>query len=159
MITEPSIRVRAGVQTIVCLNGRILLGQRKNVFHKDSWGLPGGQVDRHLKPGGTLIEVGVHKLYEETGLVATRAELSCITDPTPASNYHMQIGILVLDFEGTPHIKQPDFCSKLDFFPLDNLPEPIFVGSVDIIRNYTEGVLYRGSYRPVIMDSRAPRWC
>ena len=83
---------------------------------------------------------------DKVELIASEVELFCVTDPTPESNFHMQIGILVLSYRGVPTIKQPEFCSALHFFSIENLPQPIFVGSVDVIRNYLDGKFYIGEY-------------
>lgn len=141
-VTEKIVRV--GVQPIVTEGERILLGQRKNVFHSGSWGLPGG----HLEPGESLLHACARELFEETGILATEMRLFCVTDPTAESNYHMQIGIEVLRYEGEPQIMEPNLCSALGFFPFDDLPQPIFMSSVDVIKNYVERVFYRGVYFP-----------
>jgi 8-oxo-dGTP diphosphatase len=150
MITRPNINVRVGVQAVVYQDDKILLGQRQNMFQENSWGLPGGQVDLHLLPGETLLDMGVRKLFEETGLIATDAEVFCVTDPKPDSNYHMQIGILIKGYRGNLTIKEPDFCNELEFFPVDSLPHPIFTSSIDVISNYIDGIFYQGKYRSLI---------
>lgn len=142
--TSSKTIVRVGVQPIVTKNGKILLGQRKNVFHSGSWGLPGG----HLEPGETLLEAAARELFEETGLKAIKVRLFCITDPTAESNYHMQIGVEVLEYEGSPVIIEPENCSALDFFSISELPQPIFIGSVDVLKNYSDKILYRSEFIP-----------
>ncbi|WP_161936443.1 nucleotide triphosphate diphosphatase NUDT15 [Chlorobium limicola] len=138
MNKEPLKLIKVGVQTIVTSNGAILLGKRKNSFQKGSWGLPGG----HLELDETILQAAARELKEETGLVSKKLRVFCVTDPTPESNYHMQVGVIVEAFEGTPSIIEPQKCSELCFFDKLSLPHPIFVSSRQIIENYTSKNVY-----------------
>lgn len=130
--------IRIGVQMIVRRGEDILLGRRKNTFQAGTWGLPGGL----LKANQTIMQTAAKELREETGLIARKMRLFCVTDPLPGSNHHMQIGVEVLAYDGEPEIKEPEKCDALQFHPLDNLPAQLFVSSVGLIRNYRAGRFY-----------------
>jgi 8-oxo-dGTP diphosphatase len=130
--------IKVGVQTVVIKNGSILLGERINSFGSGSWGLPGG----HLEIDETILDAGVRELREETNLVAKQVRLFCVTDPDPKCNYHMQIGLEVLDFEGELKNTEPNICKSLRFFEINEIPNNLFVASIKIIENYLEGKIY-----------------
>lgn len=145
--------VRIGVQSVVIHNGEILLGQRCGAFANGTWGLPGG----HLEVGETILQAAARELFEETGISAENLRLFCVTDPNPDSNYHMQIGVEVRTYRGHPQIMEPHKCSALDFFRINDLPAPMFVSSVDVIRNYVEGSFYLGPVRTASSLDREER--
>ncbi|MFJ2773378.1 NUDIX hydrolase [Streptomyces sp. NPDC087300] len=131
--------VRVGVQAIVRLGGDVLLGLRSNCFGAGTWGLPGG----HLELGESLTEAAGRELAEETGVRALDLRVACVTDPDPAANHHMQVGVEVVDYTGDIRVREPERCLRWEFWPLDALPEELFVGSVDVLRNIRAGALHR----------------
>ncbi len=133
-----SVVIKVGVQCILSKDGGILLGKRINRFGDGHWGLPGG----HLERGETILEAAARELEEETGLEVLSSRVVAISDPVPENNYHLQIGVLVDKWNGTPSIMEPDACGALSFFPLDKLPEPIFVSAKPIIQKFKDGLLY-----------------
>ena len=129
--------VRVGVQAIVRSGERVLLGLRANTFGAGTWGLPGG----HLEVGETLTGAACRELEEETGVRARDARVVCVTDPDPAAHPHMQIGVEIPDYTGEIRVREPDRCERWEFWPLDALPTPLFVGSVDVLNKVRGGAL------------------
>ncbi|MFI0541710.1 NUDIX hydrolase [Streptomyces sp. WSLK1-3] len=130
-------QVRVGVQAIVRSEDRVLLGLRANTFGAGSWGLPGG----HLEVGETLTGAACRELEEETGVRARNARVVCVTDPDPAANHHMQIGVEIPEYTGEIQVCEPDRCERWEFWPLDALPTPLFVGSVAVLSRVRDGAL------------------
>ncbi|MEU5957157.1 NUDIX domain-containing protein [Streptomyces sp. NPDC047525] len=131
-------QVRVGVQAIVRAGGRVLLGLRANTFGDGTWGLPGG----HLEVGESLAGAACRELEEETGLRAIGTRVVCVTDPDPAANHHMQVGVEILDFAGEPRVLEPERCLRWEFWHLDELPDPLFVGSAGVLRSIRDGALH-----------------
>ncbi|MEU6992498.1 NUDIX domain-containing protein [Streptomyces sp. NPDC046465] len=130
--------VRVGVQAIVRRDGDILLGLRANCFGAGTWGLPGG----HLEPNESLRGAARRELAEETGIRALDLRVACVTDPDPAANHHMQIGVEVTDYTGDVHVREPDRCERWQFWPLDALPDDLFISSVGVLRSFRNGTLH-----------------
>lgn len=129
-----------GVQCFLISNNSLLLGLRTAGFGAGTWGLPGG----HLEKGETIFQTATRELFEETGIVANESSLEILTigDPIPENNFHMQIGVLVKEWDGEPSIVAPQELGKLEFFPVSNLPFPLFTSSEYIIKKYLHGKLY-----------------
>ncbi|MCT9080678.1 nucleotide triphosphate diphosphatase NUDT15 [Streptomyces fulvoviolaceus] len=127
--------VRVGVQAIVRSGDRVLLGLRANTFGHGTWGLPGG----HLELGESLTGAATRELEEETGARALASHVVCVTDPDPEANHHMQIGVEVTDYTGDISVREPEKCERWQFWPLDDLPESLFVGSAPVLRRIRNG--------------------
>ncbi|MDQ1037757.1 8-oxo-dGTP diphosphatase [Streptomyces sp. V3I8] len=130
--------VRVGVQAIVRSGDRILLGLRANTFGEGTWGLPGG----HLELGETLMGAACRELEEETGIRALCSQVVCVTDPDPAANHHMQVGVEILDYTGDLRVREPERCERWAFWPVDDLPDALFVGSANVLRSVRDGVVH-----------------
>lgn len=141
MRVETNKFVRVGVQAIVIKDNEVLLGKRKNAFQEGSWGLPGG----HLELDETILQAAARELLEETGILAKQMHVFCVTDPKAESNYHMQVGVIVDGYEGIPSIMEPDKCSELRFCMRESLPTPLFVSSVQVLKNYINATFYAGN--------------
>lgn len=129
---------RIGIQCFVVKEGQILLGKRKYTFGEDTWGLPGG----HLEKGESILAAASRELFEETGLACLESEIVGISDAIPENNYHLQIGILINRWTGTPEVREPSKCSEFTFFPINELPSPLFISSVTLIENFKKKKLY-----------------
>ncbi|MGR6920041.1 nucleotide triphosphate diphosphatase NUDT15 [[Actinomadura] parvosata] len=145
--------VRVGVQAIVRSGDEVLLGLRHNTFGHGTWGLPGGLIET----GETLLEASARELAEETGIRALRMRLACVTDPDARANYHMQIGLEVLEYEGQPRVLEPHRCTRWAFWPVTALPEPLFVGSHHVLARVQSGDLYAHDALGMLSRSRRLR--
>lgn len=138
METESKRTVRVGVQCIVRRGNQLLMVQRNRGFGTGTWCFPGG----HLELDETLVECAIRELREETGIEARVGKVIAITDPLPASGYHMQIGVEIPDWEGEPRIVDPAECRAIGFFPEEGLPENIFISSISLAEKVRKGILY-----------------
>jgi 8-oxo-dGTP diphosphatase len=114
---------KVGANVFVVREGRLLLGLRKGVFGDGCWGLPGG----HLKMNEVMIDAAARELYEETGLRADKFVFTNVVNDHQREGHHIQVGFLAEDVNGEPEIKEPDRCDKWQWFPLDDLPENLFI--------------------------------
>lgn len=137
LTTRPLFPV--GVNVLVIRDGKILLGKRKSSYHDGEWGVPGG----HLEEGERMLECAERELMEETGLKATKFKFVIAdNDPRQDKFHYVHFGFLAEDAEGEVSLMEPDRCYEWDWFPLDALPEPLFVGHKNFIHGYIRGDLF-----------------
>ncbi|MFA7252468.1 MAG: NUDIX domain-containing protein [Candidatus Paceibacterota bacterium] len=121
-------RPKVGVNVFVIKDNKLLLGKGKNVFGDGYWGLPGG----HLEGGESMTGGAKRELKEETGLTADKLTfLNVINDPPiDEGGHYVHVGFLAEDVQGEPRLTEPDKCSELKWFDLNDLPqeEEIFIG-------------------------------
>lgn len=141
--------VKAGVGIMVLMNNKVLLGRR----HKDpekadselhgegTWTLPGGSIHFDEK----FEDTAYRETLEETGIKLNREKISVIsvTNDIAEDAHFVTIGLLCEDFEGEPKVMEPDEIVEWKWFPLNELPNPIFFPSEKLIKNYLEGEFYK----------------
>jgi 8-oxo-dGTP diphosphatase len=106
--------------------GELLLGKRKNSIGEGCWQIPGGHVEFKEDP----IDSAIRELFEETGLVTDRKNVSFITyvsDVYEKENLHY-IGLffLIRNYSGKLENKEPEKCESWQWFTLNALPTPLF---------------------------------
>ncbi len=126
-----------GVRALIFNERGELLLQKQALFR--SWALPHGCVD----VGESVLDALKREVKEETGLSIIRAEsFGLYTDPKYSVTYPngdqvqtFTMAFLVRDWSGELAV-DGDEVTDLGFFPLDNLPEPIYPIHADTIHDY-----------------------
>jgi 8-oxo-dGTP diphosphatase len=125
---EPQ-RPYIGAHLLLIKDHKLLLMKRTVKDSLDGmYALVAGKVDMHESPKKALAreaveEAGIHVLSEDLEHVATihHAEKNY----KGQKNDIIEFYFVPKKLSGTPVIMEPDKASELDFFPLDNLPEPL----------------------------------
>jgi 8-oxo-dGTP diphosphatase len=130
--------IKIGCEIFVIKNGEVLMGKRKNIYGAGEWGLPGG----HLEYGEKLVEAAKRELKEETGIEAEQLTLNTISDDPRSDQHYLHISFVLNNFDGEVILKEPDKCEEWKFFPLNQLPENIFIGHRPIIETFNQKKLY-----------------
>lgn len=141
--------IRVGVGVIIKDGDKILLGKRaidelaegfepQENNLRETWAMPGGK----LEVGETLVECAKREIKEEVGIVLNDLKLVSISDDYEKSGNFLIIAFVSENFEGEPKTMEPDKIKEWQWFPLDNLPSPLFGPSEVAIKKFKEGILY-----------------
>lgn len=120
------IYTKIGCEAWIIKDGKVLLLQRGDGDYAGSWSLPGG----HLEFLERIDEAIVRELKEELNLEVDpeNVELIAITDDLrPQINQHyLHATFKVIIGDQEPVCNEPDKCTELHWFPIDELPKNIF---------------------------------
>lgn len=123
------VRPRVGVGIIVTKqeNGKtyVMLHQRRGDFGKDYWGSGGG----HLELGESLMDGALRELSEEAGedLVVDAVEFMGVINFTQMQPKHyVDVSFKANWVSGEPINSSPRETTDWQWFPIDDLPRPLF---------------------------------
>jgi 8-oxo-dGTP diphosphatase len=127
---------RVGINVFCLRDGKLLLGERIGDTWPDGngWGLPGG----HFERGELMRDRARIELEEETGLHVKDLEFIALHNNDRNSIHYIQMGFLAHDIEGDPQLRESDRCREWQWFPLDELPDHIFIGHRGLIKAFLE---------------------
>ncbi|PCI24834.1 DNA mismatch repair protein MutT [Candidatus Peregrinibacteria bacterium] len=118
--------------------GLVFMAKRgKNVRNEAGrWEFPGGAVSF----GETLEEAIKREFKEECGVEICIKEMLCVTDHIlPEVGQHWVSPTFIASLvSGVPTIKEPEKCSEIGWFSLDNLPSPLMTVSENSVKKYME---------------------
>lgn len=101
----------------------VLLALRDNTGYADGqWNLPSGKLDK----GEDLEAALLRETYEEIGLCLRRRDVSMATTVHYLNpERHARIGFFFRAdrWQGEPYNAEPHKCARIDWFPLDQLPD------------------------------------
>lgn len=119
-MSENIIKVGAGV--VIVKDGKTLLAQRKGSHGAGCWGSAGG----HVEFGETPMETVKREAREELGIEIGNLKFAACTNFLREGKHYIDITFVADLISGEPTICEPDRIQALEWFPLDQLPEPIF---------------------------------
>lgn len=131
-------KIYIGCEIFVIKDDQLLLGKRKNCYGGGSWGLPGG----HLEIGEKLIDAAQRELKEELNIENSQPTLKTITDDTSGDKHYVHITFSLNNFVGKYQLMESEKCEEWRFFPLNNLPDSLFVAHRRILETFKEDKLY-----------------
>jgi len=105
----------------------ILLHRRQNTgYHDGKWDIAGGgRVDKNETPQNALTrecneELGIHVKLEDISFAHLSHRLISRID-----KIYFDVYFIVNKYTGVPNINEPDKCSELKWFDIDNLPNDL----------------------------------
>ncbi len=117
----PHHTVTGDVHLLLTRGDKMLFGQRQNTgFEDGAYHLPSG----HLEAGESVVDALIREAKEEVGLtIAPEAvDFSHIMHNSSGGG-RMAFFFSVIDWDGEPENREPEKCSDLAWFPVDNLPD------------------------------------
>jgi 8-oxo-dGTP diphosphatase len=121
---------QVGVGVIIIRDGRLLMERRAHVLGEGCWSTPGG----HLDFGETPEQCAIRETEEEVGMKIAAARFVALTNDyfENEGKHYITIWMQAEGVEGTPTIKAAYEMDSIQWFPLDALPEPLFLSFHDL---------------------------
>ncbi|HEX8946922.1 MAG TPA: NUDIX hydrolase [Candidatus Paceibacterota bacterium] len=121
---------KVGVGVAIVRDGKLLLGKRKGSHGAGEWSFPGG----HLEYGESWEVCGAREVLEETGLAAEELRFIGVTnDIFPEAEKHYITLFMTGTARGEPELREPEKCEEWGWFPIDDLPQPLFPPIVHLL--------------------------
>jgi 8-oxo-dGTP diphosphatase len=131
-----SIQVGAGA--IIILNGKTLLTKRKGAHGENTYGSFGG----HVELGETPIQTVKREAFEELGIEVSNIQFLSCTNLSKYGEHFIDISFICDIAAGQPKIMEPSRIESLDWYPLNNLPSPLFEPVTIALKAYNSGIAY-----------------
>lgn len=136
-------KTRFGFITAVYLllekDGKILLLQRQNSgYYDSSYSLIAG----HVEEGESLTDGMMREAFEEAGIMIQAKDLTLAHVLCRPSIGRIAVFFSCKSWQGTIENKEPDKCSELGWYKIDQLPSNTVPELPQAIENYRKGVLY-----------------
>ncbi|MEX1997492.1 MAG: NUDIX domain-containing protein, partial [Candidatus Andersenbacteria bacterium] len=136
MTSQPSLHANVGVGVIIRKDGKILLMKRTGSHGEGTWSCPGGHIDF----GESLEQTAVRETKEEVGIDIVDVKFKAITNDVFPDDQKHYITVWMEGYysSGNSSINSARKLTEVDWFDLDNLPQPLFVP----LQNLVEGKSY-----------------
>jgi len=121
-MTAADSRPRVGVGVVFVRNGQVFLARRRGPLGSGAWGSAGG----HLEFGETLEECARREALEEFGLEVGGLRFLCVSNVIAYGRHYLDVEFLGEIGSQEPRLLEPEAFDGSGWFPLAELPEPMF---------------------------------
>ncbi len=124
--------MRVGVGIVILRDNCILLGERLGSHGSGTWATPGG----HLEVGESITECAKREVLEETGLVVHSVTKLGFTNDIfeKESKHYVTLFVVASCDKADPQVMEPDKCRQWKWCKVDELPEPLFLPLVNLLK-------------------------
>lgn len=133
---QKSPKVGAGI--VIIRDGMTLLAKRKGSHGSGMWGSVGG----HVEFGETPAEAAIREAKEELGIEVGNVQFAMCMNILQEGKHYVDISFTADILSGIPSIQEPDKIESIGWFPLDNLPSPLFFPVATVIESIKTGKRY-----------------
>jgi 8-oxo-dGTP diphosphatase len=120
---DSNVRPAVGVGVMIRRGDNVLLGRRRGAHGADTFGWPGGG----LAFGESLADAVRREAMEEAGVRVTGVpRLVCVSNVVEYGRHYLDLEFEVTEFSGEPTVREPDLIESWQWYPLDELPDPLF---------------------------------
>lgn len=121
----------------------VLLSRRREGTGKGEYCVPGGRVGKNEN----FFTGAKRELHQEVGISILKSfPVSIRVTNWPGKSTAVSIGIVVIEFKGDIKNKEEEQHSKWDWYPLNQLPEPLFKSTRYVIEDYSANLFPHLSY-------------
>ena len=117
-----AVNVRVGVGVVLVRDGRVFLAKRQGSHGEATWASAGG----HLEWGESLEECARRETLEELGVEVSNLQFLCVSNILAYDKHYIDFEFLADIGDQEPWLAEPDAFSEFGWFPLNELPEPLF---------------------------------
>lgn len=104
-------------------DGLVLLGRRKGSHGEGEFAFPGG----HLEHMESFVDCAIREVAEECGLEIQNIRFGFLANVTKyAPKHYVHIGLYAEWKNGEPRVLEEDRSEEWRWYPLDDLPSPLF---------------------------------
>ena len=127
-----------GVGVVFVREGKVFLAQRQGSHGEDTWASAGG----HLEWGESLEECARREAMEELGVVVGELRFLCLSNIIAYDRHYVDVEFLGDIGDQEPRLAEPEAFSRWGWFPLEDLPEPLFEAVRYALESYRSGQFY-----------------
>src|SRR5512143_4060845 len=128
---------RVGVGVMSVRDGHVLMAKRARGRWAGWYGWIGGK----LEPGESLQACARREAREEAGVEITNLRLLCLSSIVMDGQHWVDVEFLADIASGDPHTTVPDEIGGWAWYPIDQLPAPIFEPAQKALDAYPTGHL------------------
>ena len=137
-MSEEQIRPGIGVGVIFVREGRVFLAKRQGSHGEETWASAGG----HLEMGETLEECARREAMEEVGVNVGEMRFLCVSNIIAYGKHYVDVEFVGDIGAQEPHLAEPEAFSEFGWFPLEDLPQPLFIAVRYALESYRSGDFY-----------------
>ena len=137
-MAKETIRPKVGVGVIFVRGEPVFLAKRHGAHGEDTWASAGG----HLENGETLEECGRREAMEALGVRVGALRYLCVSNIIAYDMHYVDIEFLGDIGDQEPQLMEPESFIESGWFPLDNLPQPLFHAMRYALDSYRSGQQY-----------------
>ncbi len=121
-MTQERTRPLVGVGVVFVREDKVFLAKRQGSHGADTWAAAGG----HLEWGESLEDCARREAWEEMGVTVGALRFLCLSNIIAYGRHYVDIEFLGDIGEQEPRLAEPASFSQSGWFPLDDLPQPLF---------------------------------
>ena len=130
-----------GVLVLAVRDNKVLMLLRKNKFDDGLYSVPGGCMEECE----TVLQAATREFGEEVGVKVETKDMEVVSvlhRICPWGWTATEFVVLVKDFDGDPQIMEPNKCTELKWFAVDDLPENVSKYARQAIENFVGDVRF-----------------
>ncbi len=144
-MTPDVLMPQVGVGVVFLKEGKVFLAKRQGSHGEDTWASAGG----HLEWEESLEDCARREALEELGVTVGEMRFLCISNIVAYGKHYVDVEFLGDIGSQEPRLAEPEAFSESGWFPLDDLPQPLFQAvwyALDSLR--TARYYYPGTPKP-----------
>ena len=137
-MTQEGTRPLVGVGVVFVRGDKVFLAKRQGSHGEDTWASAGG----HLEWGESFEECARREAQEELGVTVGNLQFLCLSNILAYDRHYVDIEFLGDIGDQEPAFTEPEAFSVSGWFPLDDLPQPLFEAVRYALDSYRSGTFY-----------------